>query len=93
MCEDVAEVAMVVDNPLPAEIKVNNMVKYWFFCTFMWRVCVHSWSVDICMILVWVMCLCMHVCVYTHVYPKVPNMHMHNACVGDVFTYACVYLP
>lgn len=26
VCGDVSEVAMVVDNPLPAEIKVNNMV-------------------------------------------------------------------
>ena len=27
VCGDVCEVAMVVDNPLPAEIKVNKMVK------------------------------------------------------------------
>ena len=26
VCGDVSEVAMIVDNPLPAEIKVNNMV-------------------------------------------------------------------
>ena len=50
VCGDVAEVAMVVDNPLPVEIKVSNMVGvllcklcHNFVTFFLFKVTVISW--------------------------------------------------